>query len=54
MSELYIFRVNDSDGEFLLIEAANELPNWIKPENSTDQVYLENKHFNLFTHIRSG
>ncbi|XP_065208009.1 protein ecdysoneless homolog [Planococcus citri] len=35
-----IIKVVDSDGEFILIEAANYLPKWVKPENSADQVYI--------------
>jgi hypothetical protein len=30
-SDLWI-RVSDSDGEFLLVEAANALPRWLNPE----------------------
>ena len=32
--------VYDSDGEFLLIEAAEELPSWVKPTNSENRVRL--------------
>lgn len=32
------FRVIDSDGEFLLIEAAECLPNWANPENCDQRV----------------
>lgn len=32
------FRVVDSDGEFLLIEAAEFLPNWASPENCDQRV----------------
>lgn len=31
-------RVYDSDGEFLLIEAANALPRWLKPEVAENRV----------------
>ncbi|KAL4640975.1 hypothetical protein GN956_G11746 [Arapaima gigas] len=31
-------RVQDNDGEFLLIEAANYLPKWLNPENSENRV----------------
>ncbi|XP_072280352.1 protein ecdysoneless homolog [Pyxicephalus adspersus] len=31
-------RVEDNDGEFLLIEAADFLPKWVKPENSFNRV----------------
>ena len=30
--------VFDSDGEFLLIEAANELPLWVTPSNAENRV----------------
>lgn len=33
-------RVWDNDGEFLLIEAAYSLPRWLKPETSTNRVWL--------------
>ena len=32
------FSVNDTDGEFLLIEAADALPSWVKPSNSENRV----------------
>ncbi|XP_066587437.1 protein ecdysoneless homolog isoform X2 [Prorops nasuta] len=32
----------DSDGEFLLIEAANALPPWATPENCQDNVFIHN------------
>lgn len=32
--------ISDSDGEFLLIEAANVLPRWIKPEIATNRVWI--------------
>ncbi|KAK4179710.1 putative small glutamine rich protein with tetratricopeptide repeats 1 [Triangularia setosa] len=33
-------RVSDSDGEFLLIEAAKVLPKWLSPENDTNRVWI--------------
>jgi hypothetical protein len=33
-------RVYDSDGEFLLIEAANTLPRWLKPEISENRIWI--------------
>ena len=33
-------RAWDNDGEFLLIEAAYALPKWVKPETSTNRVWL--------------
>ena len=34
------FSVVDTDGEFLLIEAANALPTWIKPEIMDNRVWI--------------
>ncbi|OTA03538.1 SGT1 protein [Trichoderma parareesei] len=33
-------RVSDSDGEFLLVEAANVLPNWLSPEIDRYRVWI--------------
>ncbi|XP_039402361.1 protein ecdysoneless homolog isoform X1 [Mauremys reevesii] len=33
-------RVDDNDGEFLLIEAADFLPKWLTPENSVNRVFF--------------
>ncbi|XP_048864511.1 protein ecdysoneless homolog isoform X2 [Brienomyrus brachyistius] len=33
-------RVQDNDGEFLLIEAANYLPKWLNPESSENRVFF--------------
>ncbi|KAJ4387983.1 hypothetical protein N0V93_008586 [Gnomoniopsis smithogilvyi] len=33
-------RVSDSDGEFLLVEAANVLPKWLSPENDANRAWL--------------
>ncbi|XP_044762482.1 protein ecdysoneless [Coccinella septempunctata] len=35
-----VAKICDADGEFLLIEAAESLPSWIKPETSENRVYL--------------
>ncbi|KAL0549738.1 hypothetical protein IC582_014226 [Cucumis melo] len=35
-------RVWDTDGEFLLIEAAFHIPRWINPENSLNRVFIRN------------
>ncbi|XP_069466638.1 protein ecdysoneless homolog [Ambystoma mexicanum] len=32
--------IEDNDGEFLLIEAADFLPKWLEPENSTNRVFF--------------
>uniref|UniRef100_K3WIN0 Uncharacterized protein n=1 Tax=Globisporangium ultimum (strain ATCC 200006 / CBS 805.95 / DAOM BR144) TaxID=431595 RepID=K3WIN0_GLOUD len=36
-----LVRVQDSDGEFLLIECADVLPEWVHPENSDGRVLLK-------------
>ncbi|KAK2610384.1 hypothetical protein N8I77_003818 [Diaporthe amygdali] len=33
-------RVSDSDGEFLLVEAANVLPKWLSPENDANRAWV--------------
>jgi len=35
-------RIYDSDGEFLLIEAANALPKWLSPEVAENRVWINN------------
>ncbi|KAG6000277.1 hypothetical protein E4U21_005625 [Claviceps maximensis] len=40
-------RVADTDGEFLLIEAANALPNWINPEIDKNRVWLHNAQLHI-------
>lgn len=40
-------RLWDSDGEFLLIEAAYSLPRWLKPEVATNRVWLHQGHVHL-------
>ncbi|XP_015110485.1 protein ecdysoneless [Diachasma alloeum] len=37
-----IARLVDSDGEFLLIEGADDLPKWAEPETCQDRVYVAN------------
>ncbi|KAF8649824.1 hypothetical protein AX16_005589 [Volvariella volvacea WC 439] len=39
--------VFDSDGEFLLIEAAEALPVWVKPSNSENRVWIHNYRLHL-------
>ncbi|KAG8946272.1 hypothetical protein FRC00_009695, partial [Tulasnella sp. 408] len=45
--------VYDTDGEFLLIEAAQHLPNWVTPDNSENRVwiYQSNLHLIPLEHI---
>ncbi|CAG9818506.1 unnamed protein product [Phaedon cochleariae] len=42
-----IARVADSDGEFLLIEAADFLPSWANPETCENRVYLYDGNIHL-------
>lgn len=40
-------RVWDTDGEFLLIEAAYYLPGWLNPENSSNRVFIRNSEVHI-------
>ncbi|EMD00292.1 hypothetical protein BAUCODRAFT_102765 [Baudoinia panamericana UAMH 10762] len=40
-------RVYDTDGEFLLIEAANALPKWLSPDVSESRVWINNGHLRI-------
>ncbi|ORX34672.1 SGT1 protein-domain-containing protein [Kockovaella imperatae] len=42
-----VISLRDSDGEFLLIEAANELPAWVNPDNATNRLWLQGGHLHL-------
>ncbi|WVQ93806.1 hypothetical protein IAU59_000884 [Kwoniella sp. CBS 9459] len=42
-----IIGVRDTDGEFLLIEAADELPSWVSPENADNRLWLQGGHLHL-------
>ncbi|TFK41316.1 SGT1 protein-domain-containing protein [Crucibulum laeve] len=42
-----VISVFDSDGEFLLIEAAEALPAWVKPTNSENRVWIYNSRLHL-------
>lgn len=44
--ELFV-RVWDTDGEFLLIEAAYSIPRWLKPENSWNRVFIRNGELHI-------
>ncbi|THD21107.1 hypothetical protein D915_007954 [Fasciola hepatica] len=37
-----IIQIIDEDGQFLLIEAADELPKWLSPDNATNRVWIHN------------
>ncbi|KAK3677194.1 hypothetical protein LTR78_002732 [Recurvomyces mirabilis] len=45
-SDVWI-RVYDTDGEFLLIEAANALPKWLNPDIAENRVWINNGHLRL-------
>ncbi|KAG9124570.1 hypothetical protein FRC07_011088 [Ceratobasidium sp. 392] len=42
-----VVSVHDSDGEFLLIEAADVLPSWIAPENAENRVWIHKGQLHL-------
>jgi hypothetical protein len=42
-------RVYDTDGEFLLIEAANALPKWLNPEIAENRVWINNGHLRIIS-----
>ncbi|KAI8576352.1 hypothetical protein K450DRAFT_257347 [Umbelopsis ramanniana AG] len=42
-----VIDVFDNDGEFLLIEAAMELPPWLDPSNSENRVYIHQGHMHI-------
>ncbi|XP_030840023.1 protein ecdysoneless homolog [Strongylocentrotus purpuratus] len=46
MPEL-VASVHDSDGEFLLIEAAYHLPKWMEPETSINRVFIYNGELHI-------
>ncbi|XP_010076766.1 PREDICTED: protein SGT1, partial [Pterocles gutturalis] len=39
-TDFSLARIDDNDGEFLLIEAADFLPKWLNPENSDNRVFF--------------
>ncbi|GAA5826266.1 hypothetical protein JCM11251_007231 [Rhodosporidiobolus azoricus] len=39
--------VEDDDGEFLLIEAAEVLPSWVTPQNAANRVWIYRGHLHL-------
>ncbi|PBL00901.1 SGT1-domain-containing protein [Armillaria gallica] len=42
-----VISVWDTDGEFLLIEAADALPSWVTPSNSENRVWIYSSHLHL-------
>lgn len=56
LSEEYpecVVKVEDDDGEFLLIEAAEVLPNWVTPQNAENRVRAFSSSFALYTTTES-
>ncbi|KFQ87166.1 Protein SGT1, partial [Phoenicopterus ruber ruber] len=51
-------RIDDNDGEFLLIEAADFLPKWLNPENSDNRVFFYKGELHIIplseTHEQEG
>lgn len=47
-------QTHDEDGEFLLIEAAEELPEWIDPDNADGRVWLVRQQLQLIGPDREG
>ncbi|KAJ0178281.1 hypothetical protein K1T71_006104 [Dendrolimus kikuchii] len=44
-----IVQIKDSDGEFILIEAADYLPQWVNPDTTVNRVFLYNGHIHLIS-----
>ncbi|KAH9853055.1 SGT1 protein-domain-containing protein [Lenzites betulinus] len=42
-----VVSVWDSDGDFLLIEAADDLPSWVNPSNAENRVWIHNSRLHL-------
>ncbi|GAA6029922.1 hypothetical protein JCM8097_009170 [Rhodosporidiobolus ruineniae] len=42
-----VIQVDDDDGEFLLIEAADYLPTWVTPQNAANRVWIHRGHLHL-------
>ena len=42
-----VVEVTDDDGQFLLIEAAESIPEWICPDNSDRRVYLHRGNLHI-------
>ncbi|BFF99019.1 protein ecdysoneless [Drosophila madeirensis] len=49
----YIARVSDSDGEFVLIEAADVLPDWASPDTCEQRAYIVNGALQLLQNSAS-
>ncbi|GAA6008559.1 hypothetical protein JCM11491_003348 [Sporobolomyces phaffii] len=42
-----VIGIEDDDGEFLLIEAADVLPNWVTPQNAANRLWIHQGHLHL-------
>ncbi|GAA5832891.1 hypothetical protein JCM3766R1_007079 [Sporobolomyces carnicolor] len=42
-----VISIEDDDGEFLLIEAADVLPNWVTPQNAQNRLWIYQGHLHL-------
>ena len=42
-----VIQLQDSDGEFLLIESALHIPDWLKPETAENRVWIQNGHLQI-------
>jgi hypothetical protein len=47
-------RIYDTDGEFLLIEAANALPKWLNPDVAENRVWISNGHLRIIPLSSTG
>lgn len=47
-------RIFDSDGEFLLVEAANVLPSWLSPETDNNRVWLNQEKLYIIPHEKGS
>ena len=47
-------RVTDSDGEFLLVDAADHLPDWLEPDSAVGRTWLVNGEVAVVLHEPGG
>ncbi|XP_041364243.1 protein ecdysoneless homolog [Gigantopelta aegis] len=48
-----VVQVSDSDGEFLLIEAAEVLPKWLSPETAENRIYIHQGELHIIPMTKS-
>jgi hypothetical protein len=48
-----LISMQDSDGDFLLIEGSLTIPKWLSPENSENRVWLNNGKFHIIPKART-